>query len=322
MNILYVGPYRQDNFYGLYSQAVIQDLGSKHNLKLRPIFYNSSQIQRETLPNIFPQLENQTLESYDCLIQHVALQDILYTNAFKRNIVIPIIDHEYDDGLISNKGVDEFFLDSDCENIPLPEQKVKKFELNLDFSVDKNQIFDIGPLIATRKLYFVGDYQDNIDIILSTIRSFVYLNNFLDTDISLALFVFNISAQEIQQIKEYIKKVYGVFGYKFIVDKISITPLSMNIQNILSAHNSGNIFLNLNTHACNAINSVIATSLSKEVVDFELNNDISNLYINEKPTKQWIKTYTDKSIVNSIKTHFTAKNTKQPIKHKKINNLL
>lgn len=322
MNILYVGPYRQNNFYGLYSQAVIQCLGSKHHLNIRPIFYNSSQIQREDFPNIFLQLENNIIDNYDCLIQNVRLEDVLYTNTFNKNIVIPIIDNEYDIDLISNKSVDEFFLDSECNNIPLPEKRVKKFELELDFSVDKNKIFDVGPLIATEKLYFVGDYQENIDIILGTIRSFVYLNGFLDSDISLALFVFNINSQEVQQLKEYIKKVYSVFGYKFTVDKISIVPLTMSIKNILSAHNSGNIFLNLNKRSCNTINSVIARQLSKQVIDFTLDDDACNLYLNEKPTNNWIKTYLDKSIVNSIKNHFTSNNTKQPIKHKKINNLL
>lgn len=320
MNILYVGPYRQDNYYGLYSQAIIQSLGSKHNLTTRPIFYSASEVQKN-LPPILHELEQKRYNHYDCLIQHVEISDILYTNSFDKNIVIPIIDHKYDSYLLNNRCVNEFFIDSTTHKELFPESKTKLFELDLDFSIDRNKIFDIGPLLPMKKMYFSGNYADNTDLILSLIRSFVFLQDDISTDLVLVLFLFNITKDQINQIKDYIKNIYNIFGLKYTIDKIAIVPVGMSILNILSCHNSGDIFLNFNTSSCSTINKTIASKLDKPIIE-PASSNFNNLYTNDSPTSSWSFNYTDRDIVNAVTEFFRDKPTKQPIKHKKINNLL
>lgn len=320
MNILYIGPYRHDNYYGIYSQAIIQSLGAKHNLTIRPIFYSSSEIQKN-LPQILHQLERTRYSKYDYLIQNVELSDILYTNSFSKNIVIPIIDNLYDIDLLNNRCVNEFFIESDIYKDIFPAAKTKLFELDLDFSIDRNKIFDVGPLLPMKKMYFVGKYQENADLILGLIRSFIFLQKDIDTDVVMTLFLFNIMKDQISKIKEYIKNLYNIFGLKYTIDKIAIVPVGMSITNILSCHNSGDIFLNFNSLPCSTINKTIALKLDKSIIE-PVSYSFDNLYVNEKPTNKWSLSYKDKDIVESIIEFFSNKNIKHPIKHKKINNLL
>lgn len=319
MNILYVGPYRQNNYYGLYSQAIIQSLGSKHNLTIRPIFYSSE--DNNNPPPTLAQLESTRYQNYDCLVQHVEVKDILYTNIVNKNMVIPIINNSDDQELLGSKLVDKYLLDSDQYKHIFPESKTELFELEFDFSINRKEIFDIGPLLPMKKLYFVGKYQENIDTILSTIRAFVSLQKDIDPNIALVFFVLNINQNQIATIKEYIKKIYSKFGYKYTIDKIAIVPISMSIKNILSCHNSGDIYLNLNTSPCSSIDRVIARNLDKEVIP-SINNNYDNLYYEDNPTTNWCLSYTDKSIANHMINYFKQTDKKQPIKNRKINNIL
>ncbi len=161
MNIFFIGPYRQNNFDGMFCRNIISSIGQKHNLFTRPIFYEKVENKQDIDNNIL-NYEDNDLKSYDCLIQNVKIPDVLNTNQFGKNIVIPIVGE--DDGeLLFTQTISKILFDNESIDF----EKVEVFDYDVSFQIDKTKVFDVGPLHAMKKFYFIGEYQKNYDIILN-----------------------------------------------------------------------------------------------------------------------------------------------------------
>lgn len=85
MNILFVGPYRQNDEWGYKSQAILnklQDTG--HNITARPIYMSSAL----NYNNYIEPSETNSFDSYDILIQFVLPSFAIYEGSFKKRIGI------------------------------------------------------------------------------------------------------------------------------------------------------------------------------------------------------------------------------------------
>jgi len=86
MNILYVGPYRQNDGWGEASRNLVLALAqSKNECAIRPIYMGGNP-QRGELPNPFSSLETRKLPSYDAIIQHMLPNLFEYDARFGKNI--------------------------------------------------------------------------------------------------------------------------------------------------------------------------------------------------------------------------------------------
>jgi len=84
MNILFIGPYRQDDGWGVAAQNYIRALQTTpHNLAIRPIYMGSSYC--ETPPDIF-ELEYKSFASYDAVIYNVLPHLLTYDGRLGQNI--------------------------------------------------------------------------------------------------------------------------------------------------------------------------------------------------------------------------------------------
>lgn len=91
MDVLYVGPYRQNDEWGYTSKAFAQLLSNQEiNLVTRPIWFNN-EIMAVDVEAIEP-YEFNTLDNYDVLIQHGLPSALNYNGDFKRNIAITSVD--------------------------------------------------------------------------------------------------------------------------------------------------------------------------------------------------------------------------------------
>lgn len=297
MNIFYIGPYRQNDFDGLESRNIIKSIAKKHDIFVRPIYYNGVDLIAN-LDNDINKYEDSDLKNYDCLIQHVRPIDCLHTQQFNKNILIPIIeDYDFVDYFIDYT-IDKVLLDYDSLFADKYSQKSEHFDYDLYIDNPK-QIFDIGPLSAFKKFYFIGEYKHNKDIIFSLIRSFISLKDSISSEYALVLFAINISQSDLNTIQSYIHESYKTLGAVNTISKIVLIPIAMNAEQILSAHASADICLNFNNKPRTQINKKIAISLNKTIIDKpEYRNE--SLYTNDTTYQYMQPILTDKEIKDSL----------------------
>jgi hypothetical protein len=85
MNALFVGPYRQNDGWGLASKNYIRSIATKFpNLTIRPIFLASG--SNENLERDLLIYENTTYDHYDIVIQNTLPHCLFYDSRFKKNI--------------------------------------------------------------------------------------------------------------------------------------------------------------------------------------------------------------------------------------------
>ena len=300
MNIFYIGPYRQDNFDGILSRNIVKSLGEKHNVFARPIYYDGNEIVSD-LDSQTQLYEDNNFEKYDCLVQHVKPMDCLHTSQFDRNILVPIIDKIYDVGFFLDHTIDKVLIDNtNPEDTAFDNNKTENFGYNLYVNIQKDRIFDIGPLNSLQKLYFIGEYKINYDLILGLIRSFIHLRGKISQEYCLVLFAINITQNDISFIQNYIQQTYKSLNATHTVNRIVIIPISMNSEQIVAAHNSGDIFLNFNHCPYNQTNKKIAETLNKKIINKTSMNITSSLFINDAVVNQLQPCLSDKDIIDNI----------------------
>jgi hypothetical protein len=301
MNIFFVGPYRQDNFDGILSRNIILSLAEKHNVFIRPIYYTGQDLVGQ-LDRDIELYEDDYREEYDCLVQHVKPSDTLLTTRFGKNITIPIVDTSFDDKYYITHTVDKILIDADDANLStlINSSKVKPFDYTIHTQINKDKVFDVGPLNHFTKLYTISDYKDSQDTILSLIRSFIYLRTQLPQEYCLILFIINITQNDISFLQNYIQQTYKSLGASHTINKINIIPIPMSYEHTIAAHNSGNIFLNVTS---NSINKKIATHLNKPTIEPKTiltKSLLSNNTINKKPSY----IINDQNIIDTIIDYF------------------
>lgn len=249
MNILYLGPYRQYDYNGIISRKYINTIVRSKHIKLttRPIYIDASCTYKD-IPKDIVELENNILNKYDMLVQHLPL-NYLAINKKMRNVAIPILNintintfnqyklNEFDMVLVNNTYA-KTSLD------PLLNTPSKMFDFNIDTNMLREYMgkkLDLGIFNHFQKFYFIGDHNTNIDIVEDIIKAF-YTNYYSFNDTCLILFLRNISSD----IETYIKKIHDKFKIKDSIHSILIVPIGTNEQDIIMAHGSCNIFLDIN----------------------------------------------------------------------------
>lgn len=71
-----------------------------------------------------------------------------------------------------------------------------------------------------------------------------------------------ISQNILDKYNAYIKDSYKLFGINFSISKIIIVPIDYTIDNLLSAHNTGDIYINLK----NSIQKELAKKFNHNII--------------------------------------------------------
>jgi hypothetical protein len=249
MNILYLGPYRQYDYNGIISRKYINTIVQAKHIQLttRPIYIDAS-CEHKDIPKNIVELEHNILNTYDMLVQHLPL-NYLAINKKMKNVAIPILNinkintfnqyklNEFDMVLVNN-----IYAKTSID--PLLNTPSKMFDFNIDTNMLREYIgkrLDLGIFNHFQKFYFIGDHNTNTDIVEDIIKAF-YTNYYSFNDTCLILFLRNINSD----IEEYIKKIHNKFKIKDSMHSILIVPIGTNEQDIIAAHGSCNIFLDIN----------------------------------------------------------------------------
>lgn len=296
MNILYIGPYRQKTIMGITSLVFLKNIlanNKSHNITSRPIYINSSH-NLNTLDDQILNSEKLRLDHYDMIIQNVDIKDSIKIPSVSKNIIVPILNEsvlstEDTDNLMQ---FDEILTDSKVSynRIINSSSKLKNKTKTYDYDILLNSIpnnqFNIGLLNKTKKIYFIGNYTNNITNVENLCRSFI--KNISHNEYSLILYLFDMTEQLKNELNNSIQKIYSDYQIKYAINRTVIIPIETTTDNILIAHQTGDVFVNLQDDNTNSLNNKLAMALKKSTVSFDIDDYQTKLMQNNKLYKNCV----------------------------------
>lgn len=269
MNALFIGPYRQINNIGILSRLYMQDLGRCSNqLMSRPVYLGT---QPKYISNDLSY--EKSISNIDTIIQNLPI-DMLVTEYKKNNIAIPIIGNkkfsqkeislldQFDHVLIDDP-MNYQILSNVLNNVSFIKPEISYDKLKLSAGTKK---FNLGIHNHYKKMYLIADYNTNTDLVDNVIIQFSALLSKY-RNISLILFLSGLDQQSSSLLESKIRTIYEKFSLKTETIHIIMIGSELDEEAHIIAHNTGDIFLNLNDFPRNSLNFYLAESLDKKVLD-------------------------------------------------------
>lgn len=273
MNILYIGPYRLANNAGLESVNLLYNLIELgHNVMARPIFDGTNLIKDKEITTILEYTEQNTYSQFDLLIQHLPVSRIVKTSKINNNIYWPILDNtalstiekkkcrliDQDGTLLYSTKSDKTILDDcDISNSIKFNYTINKKLLSKNFNV-----FNFGIYNRYKKYYTIMDETMQYAIQNLIIN---FIRKFQNNDYCLVIFLPNATQNLLDQYQKYIKNIYTIFDINYSINKILMVPIDYNIDSLVSAHKTGDIYISLKDN----IQTVISSSLGKHIIYYK-----------------------------------------------------
>jgi glycosyltransferase involved in cell wall biosynthesis len=296
-NVLYIGPYRESSSIGNASRKYIQSLNdSKCHLSIKPFYntfktYDESHINKNIL-----NLENNSIENYETIIQHVYPHQLCYNSYFKNNIGIlhpECLDY----------GLDYINYTSQMTALIVPSEFSKRSLVSS--GIDQNKIYTIPVPLDTieidsfksvsKKLnkdkytfYVIDEFinKSNIDNVI--LAYLILLSKYENIELIIKIEQSNNYSEN--SIKEIINNIYNIFS----INNKSIPTIIIgdtDYSRVLDLHNNGDCLIDISTgksfgysilEAMAFNNNIIALNdtAQSELVDNGSGYVIDNEYIN------------------------------------------
>jgi hypothetical protein len=255
MNILYVGPYRQNNDDGILSKLYLHNLiSSDHNITCRPIYLSQSSIEK--FNGEFLTYESKTYDEYDCLIQHAPIYSLQKHGGFPKNIAVPILENtnnlkscykkqlmQFDKIIINNDNSEAMMVRNDLA------EKIYRIACpiadNLAESLKEKKL-NLGIHNSTTKFYFFGNLDRDMDVIKKILISF-YISFRSEYGKSLILFLEDVSPAKQLEFVNMAKEIKQKLKINTSDKSVSEYFIFKNLllEEKIIAHNSCQVFLNL-----------------------------------------------------------------------------
>lgn len=187
MNILFVGPYRQGDGWGLATRSYIKAVGTKYkNITTRPIYLAGSD-------NTFNDTEilgyeNSFYDNYDVVIQKTLPHCLFSNKSYKKNIGLFVLETNNlinSDCIYNINRMDEIWVPSSFEAQTLNKSgvtrpiKVISQPLDIEFiEQHRDYKLELNPVINNMfKFYFIGEYvyrKNILDLVTAFNLAFDY----------------------------------------------------------------------------------------------------------------------------------------------------
>lgn len=275
MHSLFIGPYRQNNYNGLCSLSILHHLAATisppYTLSCRNLYIDNVNIDKKNLLcDKFADLEHLS-NVPDTIIQHVPVDSVYVSNNIY-NICIPIIDSTNIDvshiarlAACNKILVDNLYAYELMSKILINQEQIHYISYNPILTNNTNNI-NAGAYAHTKKFYFIGDYRNNIDLLYDLILSFILCSNNIN-NISLLLFLSDISNKQLSELNTYVEFIYSSLGVSNIFPKVHITNINLTLDQINFCHQIGDIYFNINDDNKNALQANYAKVYSKKTID-------------------------------------------------------
>lgn len=308
-NILYIGPYRQNDGWGLAAKGYLLSLlTTPHNIYCVP-FYTNPISSCEVSEKQILQAENRRLQEYDIIIQK-ALPMALCPNKYAKNIGLIVLENNllYSNGILNLLAMDEIWV---------PSKKETRCIANSGITTKTNAIMqaipteDIANALKQRlmlsfnnkmvdksyKFYFIGEYiqRKNInDIIVAFHTEFD-----LDEPVSLIIktSVPGLNAQQsLQKIKTDIKQLKTNLRIRNNFKEEIIITDKLSQEQLFSIHMSCDCFVSVSYGEAFCRPAAEAVCFGKPVI---LTSGIGVAEMINKEDKMEVSTQEQPVIVNN-----------------------
>jgi len=131
MNVLFIGPYRQHDGWGLAARDYIRSLATRSDITLttRPIYLAPGNTQQDFNDIEILAYENNILDKYDAVIQKVLPEYLFYDSRFGKNIglfTLEICDFSNTKAIRNMNRMDEIWVPSEIEKQSLLKSGLSK----------------------------------------------------------------------------------------------------------------------------------------------------------------------------------------------------
>lgn len=271
-NILYIGPYYEDNGYGRSSRRFISGLieNNNINLSIRPVYFTSRIYSVGN--DLYSDLEQNSSGHYDNIIQHGYPDMFQFDSRFGENIGITqietrrlshskyieninLLDKVIVGSLFSAESLVDSGVKTEIKIIPEPYDVSLFDNINNDFFENKDPntfiFYTIGQYVDKKNIKGIilaflleFDIQDNVELFIKT-DSYYIESNILEEMIT----------SEIEQIKRVVRRNHNN------CPKISIITGNLKDKDILRLHKSCDCYIDAaraDGNACCAIEAMLA----------------------------------------------------------------
>jgi hypothetical protein len=298
--ILYIGPYRDNSSNGDIARNYLRSIQSKSKNKVTsiPVYLNALNGIPRT--HEFASEDYKIGIEYKTIVQHLPIEHIQYLKEYEYSIAFPIVNNISSIGIDNNFEVLKLFqkilvtgkhIKKALENIGI--QNIEIYNPIPEISINKDVMFNIHNFPSSKRFYFIGDLDDDIEIIKQLIISF----NIATSNSTHSVLVFllnhnnNSNISELQQIIDNLKSHTGL-QYNYINKEVFVIK-SFNKEELLAMHNSCDVFLSLNTHTHRLIDEADAKAYGNEVINIDDFADIEIPFYDKNHTYNYeYKKYT------------------------------
>ena len=176
MNTLFIGPYRQNDGWGLAAKDYIKSLltNSNINLTIRPIYLAMMNTEENFEDEVLIKCENNHSTKYDMVIQNVLPEHLFYDHQYGKNVgifTLEINDLSNTDAVRNINRMDEIWVPSNIEKQSLVKSgvvkpvKVISEALDTQKLVPQNKIIFDHNINNTFKFYAIGEsvFRKNLE---------------------------------------------------------------------------------------------------------------------------------------------------------------
>ena len=266
MNFLFIGPYRQSNIQGCSSAAILDHLINQNkNITARPIYIDECQNINKVYKS-----ELNLYKKYDGIIQNVPLEAAIHIPNIK-NYIVPIGDNKNIDKKYLNvlDKAEKILVDNVFDYRQFAEYFPDK-TFYFDYSVPDPKIeisrLDTGIYNHMQKMYFIGSYKKNSDLIKTLIMCFVAISRYRE-NLCFIGFLTDRDNFTIETLKEFSDSVYNSFRMGSIINKTVFLNTDYDINNLNICHKTCDVFIDLNEDCKSSFNRKCAEKFDNEIVN-------------------------------------------------------
>lgn len=315
MNTFYIGPYRQKNLNGCLSNSIVEYLLSKkpakETLTVRPIYLEKNIKPRDCTKEIID-AEKDIAENYDLVIQNATI-DALIPIYSMRNYFMPITSNANlsNEQLSTLNNCDKILVDNifDYARFSNVFGEEKTLIFDYDVKVQKNvKTINLGLYNHMQKMYFIGEYSKNIELIKSLVVSFILFSRNRE-NICIFFFLTDQNPSAINELKKFSEYTYKHLNITNSITRTLFLNANTEEDSINQCHKSCDIFLDLNEESRHSYNRKYAKAYGNYVIGAESLEFYSNATNNGLINENGFSVPTQISIMRAMENVTTRQNT-------------
>lgn len=317
MNILYFGPYKYNNFLGICSRALVEEISQIDDIKLytKPIFVNNI-FNNRTMIN-YSGYNRKFPDRFDYIIQHCPIEMISCDMSLSnRHIYIPISDYAINTttkNYLSNFDdicVDNLMHYKIIKNMELTPQLI---DYNIPIKTNNISQINIGINKFKTTFYFIGQYEANINILNKLIVSFILAFR-SDPTVALILMLNEHDRESVyNSINQTIKELCNKLNFNTEILPIQTIVQSFSLEDLYLIHNNFDIFIDLSDEYDTGLNYSLAKKYNKTILSIDELDSVVVPYLDSYVYNTRYKySILTTSLEKKLKDHLLKFKNKQP----------